>query len=171
MHESQPCTRTGHWLSVSLSSHPRHLLLECSSTHPKHGVTQARDRGGPLPLRSQPHMHTISVGVESSEEGVLESCVLCRLLQVLVCILPAAEKMCSTPADEAGAIKCCLTSLASAGNLRCFTFHQSRMGSSSSGISQCPPSIARAHASSSSDGFSSSVFSFSTLPRKPPRLT
>ena len=88
-----------------------------------------------MPLRSQPHMHTISVGVESSEEGVLESCVLRRLLQVLVCILPAAEKMCSTPADEAGAAKCCLTILASAGHLRSFTFHQSRMGSSSSGIS------------------------------------
>ena len=33
---------------------------------------------------------------------------LCRLSYRSPCILPAAEKMCSTPAEEAGAAKYCL---------------------------------------------------------------
>ena len=40
------------------------------------------------------------------------------------CILPAAEKTRSTPAEEAGAAKYCLTILASAGHLDSLACHQ-----------------------------------------------
>jgi hypothetical protein len=42
------------------------------------------------------------------------------------CMLPAAEKTRSTPAEEAGAAKYCLTIFASAGHLLSLSFHQSR---------------------------------------------
>ena len=47
------------------------------------------------------------------------------------CILPAAEKTRSTPAEEAGAAKYCLTILASAGHFVSLAFHHASTSSSS----------------------------------------
>merc|ERR1712003_370241 len=52
-----------------------------------------------------------------------------------LCILPAAEKTRSTPADEAGAEKYCLTILAKAGHLLSFACHQESTITSISGSS------------------------------------
>lgn len=51
------------------------------------------------------------------------------------CILPAAEKTRSTPADDAGAAKYCLTILASAGHFASRARHHLRMSSSQFGTS------------------------------------
>ena len=54
-----------------------------------------------------------SLGVERGDERLLEHAVAHRLAQVVdsSCILPAAEKTRSTPADEAGAARNCFTVL------------------------------------------------------------
>ena len=59
------------------------------------------------------------------------------------CILPAAEKTRSTPADDASAAKYCLTILASAGHFASRARHHLRMSSSHHPprLAQPPPSL------------------------------
>ena len=66
---------------------------------------------------------------------MLEGAVLLGLAQVVVCILPAAEKTRSTPAEEAGAARYCLTIFASIGHLLSLAFHHASTSTSMSGSS------------------------------------
>ena len=78
-------------------------------------------------------------------------------------MLPAAEKTRSTPAEEAGAAKYCLTILASAGHLLSFACHHASTLTSSGGSSVS----ARYCSSSSSSGAGAAGEAASFLTRPP----